>query len=67
MLNGIRSFKAHVLKAWTLVGFGSASASSKRGWSAFRTSVNHPRDKTSHMSTNYKSEGEALKPLPHQF
>jgi hypothetical protein len=55
-----KSLNAHVVKAWTLVGFGSASASSERDWSAFRTSVNHAGDKTSHTSTNYKSEGEAL-------
>jgi hypothetical protein len=55
-----KSLNAHLLKAWTVIGFGSASASSERDWSAFRTSVNHLGEKTSHTSTNFKGEGDAL-------
>jgi hypothetical protein len=55
-----KSLNAHLVKAWTVIGFGSASASSERDWSAFRTGVNASGEKTTHSSTNYKGEGDAL-------
>jgi hypothetical protein len=41
-----KSLNAHLVKAWTVIGFGSASASSERDWSAFRTGVNASGEKT---------------------
>jgi hypothetical protein len=55
-----KALNAHVLKAWTVVGFGGASASSERDWGAFRTSVNPAGGVTSHTSTNFKAEGNSL-------
>ena len=61
-----KSLNAHVLKAWTVLGFGGASASSERDWGAFHTTVNGPTfanpngSKTTHTATNFKAEGNSL-------
>lgn len=55
-----KALNAHVLKAWLVVGFGGATADSKRDWASGHTSVDWQGNQSFNQTVNFEGAGTAL-------